>query len=70
MRGAPDIRPVRPAWNTPTYEVASSRYEACQELPFRSVLLGPSGSGKPVLLQSMTLDLYRDRFEPVSIFSP
>ncbi len=40
--------------------VKQSKYEVCGKLPFRSVILGPSGSGKMVLLQNMILDIYRD----------
>ena len=36
----------------------------------RSILLGPSGSGKGVLLQNMILDIYKKCFERVYIFSP
>jgi hypothetical protein len=32
--------------------------------------LGPSGSGKSVLLQSMILDIYRGSFDQIYIFSP
>ncbi len=68
--GAPDTKPAKPARNAPTYEVAVPRYEACQELPLRTILLGLSGFGKTVLLASMILDLYKDCFERVFIFSP
>ncbi len=39
-----------------------SKYEVCGKLPIRSVTLGPDGSGKTVLLQNMTLDIYKDCF--------
>ena len=35
----------------------------------RGILLAPSGGGKGVLLQNMVLDIYRDCFERVYIFS-
>ena len=39
-------------------------------MPIRSKLLAPSGGGKGVLLQNMTLDIYRGCFERIYIFSP
>ena len=36
----------------------------------RGISLAPSGGGKCVLLQNMILDIYRDCFERVYIFSP
>jgi len=40
------------------------------QLPIRNIILGPSGSGKGILLQNMILDIYRGCFERVYIFSP
>ena len=40
------------------------------KLPVRSIILGPSSSGKTILLQNMVLDIYRDCFSRVYIFSP
>ena len=40
------------------------------KLPVRSILLGPSGAGKGVLLQNMVLDIYKGCFERIYIFSP
>ena len=47
-------------------------YEVNQrsKLPVRSILLASSGGGKGVLLQNMILDIYRNCFERVYIFSP
>ena len=39
-------------------------------LPFSQIITGPSGSGKGILLQSMILDIYRDVFERIYIWSP
>ena len=36
----------------------------------RSIILGPSGSGKTTLLQNRILDIYRDCFSRIYIFSP
>ena len=46
-----------------------STYEVCGKLPIRSLILGPSGSSKTVLLQNMILVIYRDCFSRISIFS-
>ena len=50
--------------------VKQSKYEQAQKLPVRGILLAPSGGGKGVLLQNMILDIYRDCFERVYLFSP
>ena len=40
-----------------------SKYEMVPQLPMRSVILGPSGSGKAILLQNMILDIYKKMFQ-------
>ena len=62
----PDIKPIA----VKEYNVKQSKYEQAQKLPVRGILLAPSGGGKGVLLQNMILDIYRDCFERVYIFSP
>ena len=62
----PKIEPIK----VKQYEVKQSKYAQCGKLPVRSILLGPSGSGKGVLLQNMILDIYKGCFERVYIFSP
>ena len=62
----PNIQPIK----VKEYEVKQSKYHQCGKLPIRSILLGPSGSGKGILLQNMILDIYRGCFERVYIFSP
>ena len=62
----PKIEPIK----VKPYEVKQSKYPQCGKLPVRSILLGPSGAGKGVLLQNMILDIYRGCFERVYIFSP
>ena len=52
------------------YEVRQSKYKQCGKLPTRSVLLGPSHSGKTVLLQNLILKVYRGCFERIYVFSP
>ena len=63
---APVIKPIK----VKEFEFKQSKYKQCGSLPMRSVLLGPSGSGKGVLLQNMILDIYRGCFERIYIFSP
>ena len=52
------------------FTVKQSKYEACRKLPIRSVVLGPSGRGETVLLQNMILEIYRNCFSRMFIFSP
>ena len=40
------------------------------KIPFRSLVLGPSGSGKGVLLQNLILDVYKDVFARIYLMSP
>ena len=62
----PNIVPI----SVKEFQTKQSKYDQVQKLPVRGILLGPSGSGKGVLLQNMILDIYRDCFERVYIFSP
>ena len=61
----PDIKPIQ----TVEYQSQQSKYEQCVKLPIRSIILGPSGSGKAVLLVNMILDIYKKCFNRVYIFS-
>ena len=62
----PTIEPV----NVKQYDFKQSKYHQCGTLPIRSVLLGPSGAGKGIVLQNMIMDIYDKCFERVYIFSP
>ncbi len=42
----------------------------CAELPMRSLILEPYGSGKSVLLQNMIMAIYKDCFEHIFVISP
>ena len=66
MDKAPVITPAK----IKEYEVKQSKYHQCGKLPVRSILLSPSGGGKTVLLQNMILDIYKNCFERIYIFSP
>ena len=66
MDAVPDIKPIK----TKQYDVPESRYKQAGKLPFRSIILGSSGSGKTILLQNMIIDIYKHLFERIYIFSP
>jgi hypothetical protein len=63
---APQIKPMKVA----EYEFEQSKHPMVGKLPTRSMLLAPSGGGKTVLLQNMVLDIYKNCFSRVYIFSP
>ena len=65
MDAVPDIKPIK----TKQYDVPESRYKQAGKLPFRSIILGSSGSGKTILLQNMIIDIYKKN-ERIYIFSP
>ncbi len=56
---SPDIKPL----STTQFNTKQSKYEMCAELPMRSIILGPSGSGKSVSLQNMICDIYKKCFD-------
>lgn len=63
---APKIEPIK----ITEYECSQSCYPQVAKLPTRSLILAPSGGGKTVLLQNMVLDIYKNCFSRVYIFSP
>ena len=66
MSDIPIVKPV----NVKEYGFKQSKYEVAPKLPFSQIITRPSGSGKGILLQSMILDIYRDVFERIYIWSP
>ena len=66
MSNIPIVKPV----NVKEYEFKQSRYEVAPRLPFSQIITGPSGSGKGILLQSMILDIYKDVFAKIYVWSP
>ena len=66
MSLVPKITPI----SLKEYKTKQSKYPIVGKLPIRTVLLSPSGGGKTVLLQNFILDIYRDLFERIYIFSP
>lgn len=63
----PDIKPHN---KTDEYHCKQSKYSDVAELPTRALILGPSHVGKSILLQNFILDIYKDCFNKVYIFSP
>ena len=66
MSQAPKIQPIQ----LKEYNVKQSSYNVAPRLPMRSMLCGPSSSGKTVLLSNMILDIYRGCFSRICIWSP
>ena len=62
----PQIEPIK----LKTFQSKQSKYNIAPRAPFRSCIDGPSGSGKTVLLVNMILDIYRDVFSRIYVFSP
>ena len=62
----PIIKPIK----LKEYEVKQSKYNIASKLPIRSIILGPSGSGKSILLQNMILDIYIKIVFHVYLFFP
>jgi hypothetical protein len=62
----PNIIPIK----VTEFHTKQSKYKMVGSLPTRSVICAPSGSGKTVLLANMILDIYRDCFSRIYIFSP
>ena len=50
------------------FDTKQSKYPVVPQIPFRSVILCPSGSGKTILLQNVILDTYKDCFSRIYIF--
>ena len=65
MENTPNIKPIK----TKEYDVPASKYKLVGALPTRAIILGPSGSGKSILLQNMILDIYKGLFQRIYIFS-
>ena len=66
MTNIPIVKPV----NVKEYDFKQSKYDVAPRLPFSQIITGPSGSGKGILLQPMILDIYRDVFVRIYVWSP
>ena len=62
----PGIKPFK----VEDFEVEQSKYPQVGSLPMRSLILAPSGGGKTIFIQNVILDIYRNCFSRVYIFSP
>ena len=63
----PKINPIQ----LTGYNCKQSKYnDVVPKLPMRAMLCGPSSSGKAVLLSNLILDIYRDCFSRICIWSP
>ena len=56
---APKIEPIK----SKEIDTKQSKYPMVPQIPFSSVMLGPSGSGKAISLQNMILNIYRNCFQ-------
>ena len=61
-----DIKPYKHT----QYTVEQSKYDQVPRLPARMLLVAPSGSGKTVLLTNLILNVYRNCFSRIFMFSP
>ena len=66
MSGVPIIKPI----NITDFDFNQSKYEHVPKLPFRSIVVASSTGGKTVLIQNLILNVYRDCFARIFIFSP
>ena len=63
---APKIHPIKEK----CWECKQSKFSQVPTCPLRMLAIGPSGSGKSCALQNMVLDIYKNCFSRVYIFSP
>jgi len=66
MSNIPKIAPIK----VQEFEVKQSKYNMVGKLPTRAIVCAPSGGGKTVLLSNLILDIYRNCFSRIYIFSP
>ena len=62
--------PIIKAIHTKDYTIKQSKYETVGKLPLRDIVIGPSGVGKSHLIVSLILNVYRNCFERIYIYSP
>ena len=66
MNNVPKIEPIK----CKEYTSKQSKYDVVGKLPLRDIILGPSGAGKGILISNMILDIYKDCFDRIYLFSP
>ena len=65
MEKIPDIKPIK----LKEYNVKQSKYNMVGRVPIRQIVLGPSGCGKGIYIQNEIMDIYRNLFTRIYIFS-
>ena len=66
MNNVPKIEPIK----CKEYTSKQSKYDVVGKLPLRDIILGPSGAEKGILISNMILDIYKDCFDRIYLFSP
>ena len=66
MSNIPKIEPIK----IQEFNVKQSKYDMVGKLPTRAIICAPSGGGKTVLLSNLILDVYRNCFSRIYVFSP
>ena len=66
MSNVPKIEPIK----ITEYTSKQPKYEVVAKLPLSDIILGPSGSGKGILIQNLILNIYKNCFDRIYIFSP
>ena len=62
--------PIIKPYKSKEYKLKQSKYDNVPELPMRMIMVAQSKSGKSVLISNLVLDVYKDCFNQVYIFSP
>jgi len=62
--------PIIKPFKSKEYKLTQSKYDNVPKLPMRMIMVAPSNSGKSVLISNLILNIYRDCFDQVYIFSP
>ena len=65
MEKIPDIKPIK----LKEYNVKQSKYNMVGRIPIRQIVLGPSGCGKGIYIQNEIMDIYKNLFARIYIFS-
>ena len=65
-----NVPKIEPSKGIKEYTSKQSKYDVVGKLPLRDIILGPSGAGKGILISNMILDIYRDCFDRIYLFSP
>ena len=66
MEKVPDIKPIK----LKEYNVKQSKYNMVGRIPIRQIVLGPSVFGKGIYIQNEILDICKNMFSRIYIFSP